>query len=123
MTFLYILGFIGLALLIFKCRNLGTDLRQKRERRKIFNDRGFKAPKIEIGYHYSWTTFTVTFSKQGDYDLAEKSGLFDEFKNQTRLFFPKPQKLSEFLVPFDPDLAVDFTYLGQRKMSEDNRQG
>jgi len=115
MTFLYIVGFIGLALVIFRYRNLLTDLNHKRELKKIFRNRGLKVPRVEIGSHYSWTTFTVTFDNQEEYNLAEKDGLFNEFKSQTKLFFPKPQKIGGFVVPFDPDLAVYFTYVGQQQ--------
>jgi hypothetical protein len=113
MTFLYIFGFIVLTLLAFKYRNLGTDLKQKRELKTIFHDSAIKIPKIEIGSSYSWTTYTVVFSTRDDYDLAEKNGLFDNFKRRIGQF-NKPQKIGDTVVPFNPEQAVYFMYAGQR---------
>ena len=89
-----------------------AELKQKSELRKIFSDQGLKIPKIEIGNHYSWTTYTVKFATQHDYDTADKNGLFEKFKNQIKVF-NKSQKIDQFVVPFDPGRAVLFTYVGQ----------
>jgi len=103
-VFLYILIFIGTAILIVYVRIRLREFKQKREFRKIFDNKEFESPKLKIGFSHGWETFTVTFSKPEDYDHAEKNGLFDKFKNRIKLFYDST---------FDPERAIYFTYEGK----------
>lgn len=74
-----------------------------KEFKSVFKNSQIQIPTLKIGSSYSWPTFDITFSTKEDLELAETSGLINQFKTRIRRRYTKD---------FDPDRAIYCTYVG-----------
>jgi hypothetical protein len=102
---LYIVLTIGLLIGLQWLRHKWTQFRQTRDLENTFRNSSIRLPTIEFGSNHR-TTCSITFSTKADLELAESSGLIDQFKRRIRTYYGNE---------FDPDSDVYFTYIGQRE--------
>ena len=77
---------------------------------EIFEVLGSSKPSLEVGYHYGFNYFTVTFSSEADMEKAESLGLIERFQDRIQeLYGHRGSKRN----PFDAERAVYATYEGR----------
>lgn len=88
-------------IVVYNLRRKYTQLKQRKEFQLLFKKHSIALPKLEFGSSYSWPTFVVTFANKSDYDYAEETQLFIQFKEKIQSFYDQN---------FSADAAIYFTY-------------